>query len=250
MGAYPRMGRAVAAADGTQPAAPSRAELAGLTVALTAYNGALNLAPLPDPLYVPANLTLTAALLYGLGHRWGLRPADLGLARGGLIPGLVVGGAVVGLAGLGLLAALDVPAAQPLLADARAAGLAGASLAYYTLVRIPLGTAVTEEVIFRGVLLEGCARRMGLPAAVATSSVAFGLWHIGPTLRLLELNAVDTGPVGTLLAVAGTVLATTAAGVGFALLRRWGRGLFAPITAHAGINAASLLAAVAAQRGA
>lgn len=228
---------------------PSRAALVGLSVGLVGYNTALNLVPLPAALYVPANLALTGAVLLGASQRWGIGPRQIGLTRAGVGPGLRVGGAVAGLTGLGLLGALAVPAAAPFLADERAAGLAGAGLAYYVLVRIPLGTAVPEEVIFRGVLLDGFASRWPRAAAVLASSAVFGLWHIGPTLRLLEVNEVDLGTGGTVFAVTAAVVATTLAGVGFSLLRRWGSGLVAPILAHAGINGLSLLAAVLAQRG-
>jgi uncharacterized protein len=147
-----------------------------------------------------------------------------------------------------LALARALPGARTQLADERAAGLTGPALASYALLRIPLGTALPEEVVFRGVLTEGLARRLPRAPALLASSAAFGLWHVGPTLRLLELNGVDLGRARTALAVSASVTATAAAGLGFAALRRWGGGLAAPVVAHAGVNVASLLAAVAYQR--
>jgi membrane protease YdiL (CAAX protease family) len=128
-------------------------------------------------------------------------------------------------------------------------GEPGWALLYGAALRIPLGTAVPEEVIFRGVLLGALERRTGSWWTAAWwSSAVFGLWHVGPTIVLARVNGLD-GSAGQMAAVvAGAVAATTVAGLGFCLLRRWGRGVVAPAIAHAATNGLSLLAAVAAQR--
>ena len=51
-------------------------------------------------------------------------------------------------------------------------------MAYESLARIPVGTAVFEEVAFRGVLPGLIARTTTEPAAVGLSSLLFGLWHV------------------------------------------------------------------------
>ena len=56
------------------------------------------------------------------------------------------------------------------------------------LVEIPIGTAVYEEVVFRGVILGLALRRLPpLPATLVTSAL-FGLWHVLPSLRDREHN--------------------------------------------------------------
>lgn len=228
---------------------PPVAAAGGLGLALLAYQQALNLVPFPDAAYVPANLALTGGVLV-LAHRtWGLGPSELGLEPACIRPGVVLGAAAFAAVGAGLLVAHTVPAAEPLLSDARVAGLDGAALAFYALVRIPFGTAIPEETIFRGALFGALQRRLGWWRAAAASSALFGLWHLAPTTVLLRENELNLGAAGTALALGGAVVGTALAGIGFCLLRRWGRGLLAPILAHWATNSLSLLAAVATQRG-
>jgi uncharacterized protein len=222
--------------------------LAVAGVALVGWNAALNLVPFPAWSYVPANLGLAAAAV-AVVRRLGVTSEAAGLGRRQR-RGLAIGLGVAALVGLGLLLALRVPALAPLLDDERAAGLAGAALVYAAAVRIPLGTALPEEVVFRGALLGALRTRMGWWPAAWCSSVVFGLWHVGPTIVLVRVNALDASPVVAAGVVAGAVVVTTAAGIGFCLLRRWGGGVVAPVLVHSATNAFSLLAAVAAQRAA
>jgi uncharacterized protein len=213
--------------------------------ALIAYNAALNLVPFPAAAYVPANLALAAAAV-AIGRAAGLRWAELGFAHGQR-RGWWIGLAIIASMALVLVVVVQIPAAEPFLADQRAAGLAGWALVYGAAVRIPLGTAVPEEVIFRGVLLGALLRRTTTWKAYVWSSAVFGLWHIGPTIVLARENALNPSPLATASVVALAVLLTWAAGLIFCLLRRWGRGLVAPTLAHTATNSLSLLAAVHAQ---
>jgi membrane protease YdiL (CAAX protease family) len=116
-------------------------------------------------------------------------------------------------------------------------------LAYVTLVRIPLGTAVFEEFAFRGVLLALLARRWSIRTAVVASSVLFGLWHIRPTLSAVGINDPTAGGMTVAAAVTGAVVATAAAGALFCALRLRADSLLAPIVVHAVVNGASTVAA-------
>jgi membrane protease YdiL (CAAX protease family) len=225
---------------GARPAGWEPFALAG---ALTAYNVALNHVPFPAWSYVPANLALTAGVTYLARRRWGIDHEALGLTGSGIRPGLEAGGLFGTGVALVLAVAPRVTAAAPLLRDRRASGVTGRALAYQVLVRIPLGTAVPEETLFRGVLLEAFRRTTTARRAVLASSAAFGAWHIGPALVLLQKNRIELSRAATATVVAGVVAATTAAGVGFCLLRRWGRGLLAPVLAHAATGGLSLRAA-------
>ncbi|WP_083442231.1 CPBP family intramembrane glutamic endopeptidase [Nitriliruptor alkaliphilus] len=200
-----------------------------------------------DTLYVTRNLVATAGLVL-LARRVGLDRAALGLSRRHLGRGARWGGssaAVIAVAvasGIALADVLD-PVGR-LLADDRAA-LGAGGLAFALLVRIPLGTAVCEEVAFRGVLTAACRRVLPGPVAVGWSSLVFGLWHIAPTAIALRINDVDpTSPEGV-ATVAGAVAVTTVAGVLFDLLRSRSRSLLAPVLAHWAVNAFSLAAAAA-----
>jgi uncharacterized protein len=213
---------------------------------LVGYNAALKLVPFPAAAYVPTNLALAGAAAV-LAGRAGLTPDDMGLGRRqgrGVLLGLGVAGAIAA----GLLVGTRVPALAPLFTDERAAGLSGWALWYGAAIRIPLGTALPEELLFRGVLLGALRTRMSWWPAAAWSSVAFGLWHIGPTIVLAEVNALDGSPLVASAVVLGAVALTTIAGLGFCLLRRWGGGIAAPVLVHIATNSLSLLAAVVAQR--
>jgi uncharacterized protein len=206
---------------------------------------------LGDAWYVTRNLLLTVLLLaFGVRrHGW----AGLGLARARLVPGLGVGllGALV--IGVVLVAAIPtarvVPIVASLLDDARAAEVAG-SVVFVVLVRIPFGTALFEEVLFRGVLFAELRTRLRPLAAVALSSVVFGLWHIPPTIVALWQNDVTVGSAAGLTGIAGAVLVTTVAGVGFCWLRLRADSVVPPVVVHWAINAGALLAALAYQSGA
>jgi membrane protease YdiL (CAAX protease family) len=133
---------------------------------------------------------------------------------------------------------LAIPRARRLLADEKITGAAPAEVAFETLVRIPIETALSEEVIFRGVLLGLALRNRSTLAAILSSSAWFGLWHISPTL-----GSVDRGAGGSLPnlgaragATAGVVAATAVAGAAFAGLRLGSGSTAAPIIAHADLN--------------
>jgi membrane protease YdiL (CAAX protease family) len=94
-------------------------------------------------------------------------------------------------------------------------------LAEWVLFRIPVGTVLTEELLFRGVLDA---------ASPALSPVFFGLWHIRPARA-----AGDS--------VAGTVAATTVAGVVFSWLRARSGSVLAPAALHYALNASGAVLA-------
>ena len=176
----------------------------------------------------------------------GSDPSELGLT--GNRPRIVAAAgaaAVILVAPLLLLAAFE-PTAR-LVADDRAANLDASDLAFHALVRIPLGTALFEEFVFRGALFGLLSRRGHLFGAIA-SSVPFGLWHIRPTFAVIDANAPDADVISAGVAVSAAVLITTAAGMAFCWLRVKGRGIAAPFVLHAGLNSLALVAAGLAHR--
>lgn len=186
-----------------------------------------------------------AALLVALARRDGCSWTALGLGRESLGPGLRWAGALVAAVLLGYLVAVALPPTRQAFADTRATSLSGATLLWHLLVRIPLGTALLEEVAFRGVVYAMVERRRGVRAAVVGSSLLFGLWHVLPSLGLRRTNAavadvLGSGPAG---AVVAAVAATTLAGVVLCELRRRSGGLLAPFALHWALNALGLLVA-------
>ena len=217
-----------------------------LTLAAVVYNNLTNLLPqgLHDAAYVPLNLAAGAAV--ALAAWWWLRldRQSVGLTKGAVLRGLKWGAAPGLAVAVPLYLALAVPVAREVLGgDARAQELTVAALLYATVVRIPLGTALFEEWVFRGVLYGAWLRSAGPRAAWLVPSAAFGLWHVAPSLELLHANRPDADVAIAALVVAGSIIATAAAGLLFTALRVRSGHVIAPVVAHGLINSLALLAA-------
>lgn len=211
--------------------------LAAVLAVATAWNLTGNLA-LPGAWYVQANLAVAAVLL-ALAWRAGLDADDLAVRPGDLGRGLLVGlGAATVIAAV-LALALVIPALDGALESDDVLADSTTDRWFVPLVRIPLGTAVFEEVLFRSVLLAVAVRLWGLRRAVASTSILFGLWHVVPAWESSSGSAAAT--VGV---IGATVLITTVAGVLFALLRVWSGSVLAPVLAHWATNSLSYGAAL------
>jgi membrane protease YdiL (CAAX protease family) len=220
-----------------------------LAAGLVAYNNLLNRwPPFHGRLYAPINLALTAAVTL-VGVTWsGLDRDELGLG-GGQGGGAAIGLALGVTASVPLFLAVHSGKAAARVADERFAGLGPAGLAYRALLRIPLGTALPEELIFRGVLF-GLLAPAGEVQAALWSSLVFGLWHIAPAYNRMEENRGVAGVGGYKVAgkLAAAVLATGAAGLAFTWLRVATGGIFAPFVLHATVNSLGMIAAHLANR--
>jgi len=107
-----------------------------------------------------------------------------------------------------------------------------AGLAFFVLFRQPVGTALFEEVAFRGVLYGAWQRVGGERAAIVGSAVVFALWHSVITSRtVIESGVVDT-PFGTVAGIVVSLIGLFVGGLLFAYLR-WRTGsIAAPFMAH------------------
>ncbi len=211
--------------------------LAVVLVVAVAWNLIGNLV-LPGVLYVPANLAV-ALVVVMLARCAGLGWDGLGMERDQAARGVLIGLAAVAVVAAALAAALFVPLFDNMFDDASVRSDDTFDRWFVPLVRIPLGTAVFEEVLFRAVLLGALLERWSTSTALAGSAVAFGLWHIVPAWETAEGSTTAIG--GSILA---TVLLTTLAGVAFGLLRLWSRSVVAPILAHAATNSFAYAASV------
>ncbi len=218
-------------------ARPVRRLLVAVVVIAAAWNLIGHLV-LPGRWEVPANLAVAAALV-ALARTNGLSWDELGLHRDRILRGLAVGLASAAVVAAGLAVALVIPAAEAVL-EAEAVRPASAFDRWFVpLVQIPLGTAVFEETLFRGVILAVLLRHHPPRTAIIATSVLFGLWHILPAWR-----TTDGSPFVVAGAVVGTVAVTTLAGLIFAALRVWARSLMAPILAHTATNSLAYTAAL------
>ena len=226
------------------------AALVTLVVFLALYNNVINLLPqgVHDSLYVPLNLSV--GLLLVLWARWcGLSWKDLGLSsaslQSGAIWGLLLGIALPSVLFLALVFPDPIPS---LLDDPRLEGVTLAGLAYRGLVRIPLGTALFEEVALRGVLYGVWLKTSNLRSAVLGFSLLFALWHIVPTFNVMQDSEHFDRPEWILMGVLGGIMATLLGGLFFAWLRYRTGGIYGPFLTHWLINALAATAAFVATR--
>lgn len=219
----------------------------GLSLAFVAYNNTLNRwGRFEGHIYVALNLALATSATAVAVVVYDLSASELGFQGDS------------GDVWLGMLAALGLTAPMFLIAgsrhahriaDRRVADLHGRALAYQMLVRVPLGTAVAEEVLFRAVLFASWSATVSSTSLAAlVAAIVFGLWHISPTVNLVRSNTARPAAKTVLLSVMGAIAFTTAAGLALTLVRLETGSLVAPLVLHAGTNSLGTLAAVVAAR--
>jgi len=200
---------------------------------------------LPAPAGPALNLA-TAAGLITFARRAGCSQADLGIGVEDAGRGLRVGLAAAAVAGGGVAVAAALPATRRFFGDRRVSDVGRGEAAYHLTVRIPLATALAEEVLFRGALLALFRQRRAPAAAVLWTSLLFGAWHVLPTIDHYQGNPVSdlvTDPSrGRRLTVLATTLSTTGAGGVFAWLRLRSHSVLAPVLAHTAVNVSAYLA--------
>lgn len=223
---------------------------AALVSVTAAYNVAQNLI-LPTWSYLPLNAAATVGL-FSLARKLGLSREEVGAGRAHLSRGIRVGTAVGVVIVIGVAAGVAIPGTRPVFRDARVIGISVGSALFEALARIPIGTALFEETLFRGVLLAWLRRRTSTYRAIVGSSVLFGLWHAIPTLNMTsqyQEGAIrDAGALASLGAVIGGVVVSGMVGAGLAWLRLRANSLAAPVIVHGSANSSGYLAAFAIAR--
>ncbi len=214
--------------------------------------GGIAVSHVVDHLVIPKRFHLGshlagAATAVGAALAAGATLDDLGLrpetAPRGLRRGAVSAAAVSAVIGLG--AAL--PATRRWFDDERVLDVTPGEALFRSLVEIPVGTALYEEVVFRGVVLGLALRRLPpLPAALVTSAL-FGLWHVLPSLRDREHNPV-TREQHPAAVTAATVLNTAVVGMALAWQRMRTGSVAAPFLTHTASNAVAYRVAAASSR--
>ena len=187
---------------------------------------------------------VSAAALTALTLQTGSTIEDLGLARSDLRQGLITGsvGAACCCSVVGAIAA--IPSTRRFFFDDRLMHMSQRETLYHAALRIPVATALTEEIMFRSALHALVARKHGSRRAVIWTSVIFGMWHILPTLETYEGNPVSNLSDGssartkTAFGIAG---ATACAGFFFSQLRLRSKSVAAPAMTHAVINLSAFL---------
>ncbi|HSW78642.1 MAG TPA: CPBP family intramembrane glutamic endopeptidase [Candidatus Babeliales bacterium] len=112
------------------------------------------------------------------------------------------------------------------------------------LVRIPFGTALAEEMIFRGSLIGVLLLSYSRFWSLLISSAIFGIWHLlpGPSSTWTQQNLMYKNKPRWLARLSSdsvTVLVTTFGGLFFGWLRLASGGILLPWVFHSGINIVS-----------
>jgi membrane protease YdiL (CAAX protease family) len=196
--------------------------------------------------YIPFNLTLLAVTLI-LARRAGTTWTSMGLRRDRATRGLKVGITVVAGIVLGMFVVLALSSFDDILRDERFVESSIGLLLFHALIRIPLGTALYEEVLFRGVIFGMLARRYTPLKAAVSSSILFGLWHILPVLDAMRTNPVGahfSGLSGAAAAVLAAVIGTFVAGMGLLWVRLFANSILASVIVHIATNSTAIIAAI------
>ena len=213
--------------------------------ALTLAWGAFAHRVLPER--VRSTAGIGAALgLAALARRAGSDWRDLGCDARDLPAGLKLGAAAAGAIVAVTATARALDRSGTGFQDARVSDASRAEAVAQLLIRIPIATALAEELVFRGVILGLGLRGGDRRRALLVSALTFGLWHIGSALHP-ERQRATAGVVGRRLApapvvVLGDVAATTIGGIGFGWLRLRSGSIAAPVMAHAAVNGSAYVA--------
>lgn len=195
--------------------------------------------------YVAGNLGV-AALLVVIGRLSGTSWSDMGLSMENPTNDLKFGGLIAAVGASGAIAALSHPRTREPFHDGRWIDATPREILKRATIRFPIGTALFEEVAFRGVLpavIGGDRRR-----ADVMSATVFALWHLIPTVRLQHDSWRGWPLHRQVAATLGGSAAAGVGGVGLSWLRRRTGSLLAPWLVHATVNSAAYLAGVVRSR--
>jgi membrane protease YdiL (CAAX protease family) len=213
--------------------------IAGLIIAIATADYVVN-ALASDAVEIPVKVGIVAGLVLWARRAVGLSWDEIGFGRDDLARSVRIGAVAVLCIAAVVTILVAVPATRSFFEDGDVADDSTTRRVLMPLLVIPLGTAIFEEILFRGVVLGVFLRATTQFAAVVASSVLFGCWHLPSALH----DARGESMGGALGVVVGTIAVTTVAGLLFAALRLSSRGLAAPVLAHTATNSLAYVGAV------
>lgn len=218
---------------------PTLPEL-GVAASVLGLHYALNRL-VPDRFLVPASLggaAVIAALARVGGAPWREQGLDPRCIPSGFDTGGPAAAAVAAVTAAGLLFAPTRRFYQ----DERIIRQTHVETAYQSLVRIPFGTALGEEIVFRGAIPALLRRRFPPLVAGIAASALFGAWHIVPTLDRISTSPLtrDTSAIQRTASTASIVALTSVFGLGFWFLHSVSGSVVAPTLAHTAANSVGL----------
>ncbi len=228
-----------------KPPSPHKTHLFHLVaiLALAGYANVIANEVLDDAWHIPFNLGILGVAIL-IARRAGTTWTTMGLRTDRVKRGLGVGGVVIAVIAAGVAVGIAIPATRELFKDDRIIDNSVAWVLFQAFVRIPLATALYEEVLFRGIVFGMLIRRRSPLTAGLMTSVLFGLWHILPTIETLNTNPggdMFTGIIGLGVAIIGAIAGTFVAGLGFLWIRLYANSTYASVLAHIGTNSVAML---------
>jgi membrane protease YdiL (CAAX protease family) len=180
-----------------------------------------------------SNLGLLSLLL--LWARWvGFSLSDLGLAGAQVRIGALWGiafGVVLALPPVAFIALTPFVTGEPVQAG-EINDLSSPAMAFRLAFRVPVGTALFEEVAFRGILYACWLRASDLRRTVLATGVVFAFWHTVITFRsVTNAEVVESVPL-IALGYLAALLGLFVGGAAFALLRWRAGGVAGPFFVH------------------
>lgn len=181
-----------------------------------------------------------------LGYGFGLNAYAMGIDFGHIGSGIMVAFIASAIIFIGTIIIALIPKLRDFFIGDNLAQASGKLISFEAVIRIPFSTALVEEVLFRGVLLGLLLSHYNTLVALLYASIAFGLWHIFPTIATLEQNDATSSIVNgkkrrATVGVIGAVVITTIAGMFFGWLRILANSIIAPWIVHWSINASGVV---------
>lgn len=217
-----------------------------LAMFLFTYNNVINLLPqtLHAPLYVWINLGVLLLIWMWSRRYLSLASSDIGWTTHNLgksiLYGLGVGALVVlpFVILLWLLPSMGFNAKTP-----RLEMIVRDIFWWRIFIRIPIGTAFFEEMLFRGIFYGYLMKKFSHARTILISSLFFGFWHMTPVYRVVSQDLQTTSPAHFLALFLLLVLGSVVGGILFAWIRYRTKNITGCVLAHALINVLSLLGA-------
>jgi membrane protease YdiL (CAAX protease family) len=187
-----------------------------------------------------------AAVAITLGLAFGLSLENMGLALDRILPGIywafIISAAII----LLILVISTIPILRRFFIGDNLSNANGKLIAFEAAVRIPLGTALVEEILFRGVLLGLLLQHHPTFEALVIAAAIFGLWHIFPTMDSMKSNAAAAKAIAHKTpraagSVIGVIILTSIAGLFFGWLRILANSIVAPWLVHWSVNASGVV---------
>jgi CAAX protease family protein len=212
-------------------------------LALVGYANVIANEVLDEVWDIPFNLGILGVALL-IARRAGTTWTSMGLRSDRVKRGVTVGGIVIGIITVGVAIGIAIPATRELFRDERIIDNSVPWVLFQALVRVPLATALYEEVLFRGIVFGMLIRRRSPLVAGLMTSVIFGLWHILPTIELRDTNPggdLFSGAIGLMVVIFGAIAGTFIANLGFLWVRLYANSTYAAVLAHIGTNSVAML---------